>query len=133
MKDGEQVESFLGRPLAIVNKTNSNGENVENSTFVGKVLRSLTTKFNYVMCSTEESNDLNTLSIDELHGSLHVHEQMMQDSLKEEEHVLKVAQEDRPSRGRGQGAKGGKGRGRGRHPVNKAIIECFNYHTLGHY
>ena len=61
---------------------------------VGKILRSLTTKFNYVVCSMEESKDLITLSIDELHGSLLIHEQRMQ-GYQEEERVLKVAQEDR--------------------------------------
>ena len=41
---------------------------------VGKMLRSLTTKFNYVVCSIEELKDLSTLRIDELHGSLLIHE-----------------------------------------------------------
>ena len=100
---------------------------------VGKILRSLTAKFNYVVCSIEESNDLSTLSIDALHGSLHVHEQRMQ-GYQEEEHVLKVAQEDRSGRGRGRGVfRGGRGRGRGRQSRNKAIIECFKFHKLGHF
>ena len=62
----------------MVNKMKSNGETMEQSTVVGKILRSLTAKFNYVVCSIEESNDLSTLSIDELHGYLLVHEQRMQ-------------------------------------------------------
>ena len=100
---------------------------------VGKILRSLTAKFNYVVSSIEESNDLSTLSIDALHGSLHVHEQRMQ-GYQEEEHVLKVAQEDRSGRGRGRGVfRGGRGRGRGRQSRNKAIIECFKFHKLGHF
>ncbi|KAL4579260.1 hypothetical protein LXL04_015398 [Taraxacum kok-saghyz] len=112
MKEGEHVDSFLGRTLAIVNKMKSNGEKMDQSTVVNKVLRSLTTKFNYVVCSIEESNDLGTLSIHKLHGSLLVHEQRMQGYL-EEEQVLKVAQEDRSGRGRGR--------------------ECYNCHKLGHY
>jgi len=52
-----------------------NGEVMDSSTMVSKILRSLTPKFNYVVCSTEESNDLSKLSVDELHGSLLVHEQ----------------------------------------------------------
>ena len=100
---------------------------------VGKILRSLMAKFNYVVCSIKESNDLSTLSIDKLHGSLLVHEQRMQ-AYQKEEHVLKVAQEDRSSRGRGRGVfRGGRGRGRGRQSLNKAIIECFKCHKLGHF
>ena len=100
IKEGEKVDGFLGRTLTVVNKMKSNGETMDHSTVVGKILRSLTVKFNYVVCSIKESNDLSTLSIDELHGSLLAHEQRML-GYQEEEHVLKVAQEDRLGRGRG--------------------------------
>lgn len=87
---------------------------MEQSTTVGKILRSLTTKFNYVVCSIEESNYLNTLSFDELRGSLLIPEQRMQ-GYQEKEHVLKVAQDDRSGRGRGRSMfRGGCGRSRGR-------------------
>ena len=59
---------------------------------VSKALRSLTYKFSYVVCSIEESNDLSTLSLHELHGSLLVSEQRIQ-GYQEERHVLKVAQD----------------------------------------
>ena len=133
MKEGEKVDTFLGRTLTLVNKMKSNGETMEQSMVVSKILRSLTIKFNYVVCSIEESNDLSTLSIDELHGSLLVHEQRMQ-GYQEEEHVLKVVDDDRSNRGRGRGMfRGGRGRGRWRQPTNKAVIECFKCHKLGHF
>jgi len=75
MKDSEKVDSYLGRRLSVVNKMKSNSEVMDSSTVVSMILRSLTTNFNYVVCSIEESNDLNTLSLDELHGSLLIHEQ----------------------------------------------------------
>ncbi|KAB2629237.1 hypothetical protein D8674_034233 [Pyrus ussuriensis x Pyrus communis] len=37
----------------------------------------MTPKFDYVVCSIEESNDIDILSIDELQSSLLVHEQRM--------------------------------------------------------
>ena len=135
MKEGEKVDQFLGRTLTVVNKLKSNGETIEQSTVVSKILRSLTVKFNYVVCAIEESNDLSTLSIDELHGSLLVQEQRMQ-GYQEEEHVLKIAHDDRyyNNRGRGRGTfRGGRGRGRGRQPFNKALVECFKCHKLGHF
>lgn len=79
MKEGEKVDNYLGSTLNVVNKMKSNGEAMKQSTVVSKILRSLTSKFNYVVFSIEESNDLGTLSIDELHGSLLVHEQRMQE------------------------------------------------------
>lgn len=131
MKEGEKVDTYLGRTLSIVNKMKSNGEVINTSMVVSKILRSLTPKFNYVVCSIEESNDLNTLSLDELHGSLLVHEQRMQDSHPDEQ-VLKVSQEERPVVGRGRGRGRGRGMGRGRYVQNKAHIECFYCHKLGH-
>jgi len=133
MKEGEKIDSLLGRTLALVNKMKTNGEAMEQSTVVGKILRSLTPKFNYVVCSIEESNDLSVLSIDELHGSLLVHEQRMQGQQIEEQ-VLKVAYDERSTRGRGRNMyRGGRGRGRGRQTSNKALVECFKCHKLGHF
>ncbi|XP_050902500.1 uncharacterized protein LOC127114184 [Lathyrus oleraceus] len=85
MKEGEKVDNFLGRALNVVNKMKSNGETMEQSTVVSKILRSLTSKFNYGVCSIEESNDLSTSSIDELHDSVLIHEQRMQ-GFQTEEH-----------------------------------------------
>jgi len=133
MKEGEKVDTYVGRTLGIVNRMKSNGEEIKTSMVVSKILRSLTPKFNYVVCSIEESNDLSTLSLDELHGSLLVHEQRMQDA-QPDEHVLKVIHADKPVAGRGRGrSMYGRGRGRGRFTLNKALIECFHCHKLGHY
>ena len=92
MKEGEKIDTFLGRTLTMVNKMKMNGESMKQSTIVSKILRSLTSKFNYVVCSIEESNDLSTMSIDELHGSLLVHEQRLNGHVQEEL-ALKVYQD----------------------------------------
>ncbi|MCI39821.1 retrovirus-related Pol polyprotein from transposon TNT 1-94, partial [Trifolium medium] len=81
---------------------------MEERIVVEKILRSMTVKFNYVVCAIEESNNVETLSIDELQGSLLVHEQKMK-PIKEEDQALKVAYGDRNAgRGRERGAKGGQ-------------------------
>ncbi|MCI60173.1 retrovirus-related Pol polyprotein from transposon TNT 1-94, partial [Trifolium medium] len=63
--------------MTIANKMTSYGERVEQVTVVEKVLRSMPARFNYVVCSIEESNDVTALTIDELQSSLIVHEQRM--------------------------------------------------------
>jgi len=73
MKDGESMNDYIGRTLAIANHMTSGGERLEQTIIVEKVLRSMTPKFNYVVCSFEESNDVTALSIDELQSSLLVH------------------------------------------------------------
>jgi hypothetical protein len=55
---------------------------------VEKILRSMPQKFNYVVCSIEESNDVTTLWIDELQSSLLVHEQRMQGQKDQSEDKL---------------------------------------------
>ena len=52
-----------------------------------------------------------------------------------EEQVLKVAFEEGKDRGRGRVAYRGRGRGRGNNNTNfnKATIECYRCHRLGHF
>lgn len=86
----------------------------------------MTPKFNYVVCGIEESKDLDELSIDELQGSLLVHEQKMSLDDKEEQ-TLKASTNNNTwianrsadrGRGRGRGSgrviQGNKDGGRGR-------------------
>jgi len=133
MKEGETVNAYFSRTLTIANKMKAHGETMSQTIITEKILRSMVSKFDYVVCSIEESNNLDTMTIDELQSSLFVHEQRMK-SHGEEEQVLKTSQEDRTGRGRGRGVfRGGRGRGRGRQPYKKAVIECFWCHRLGHY
>lgn len=109
MKDDETIDEYLARNLAIANK-------MEQTTIVEKMLRTMTIKINYVVCSIEESNDVTTLSIDELQSSLLVYKQRMKiNQEKEDEQVLNIA-----SYGRG----GFRGCGRGR--LGKDQIQCSN-------
>lgn len=131
MKDNETVNEYFSRTLAIANKMTTHGESMGQTKVVEKVLRSMTSKFNYVVCSIEESNDVTALTIDELQSSLLVHEQRMQYTLeKDEEQALKVSSAGRGGN-RGRGRNGGRGRGRGRQ--SKELVECYRCHKLGHY
>jgi hypothetical protein len=86
----------------------------------------MTQKFNYVVCSIEESNDVTTLFIDELQSSLLVHEQRMHGPKDyNDEQALKVS-----NAGRGRRRSASRGRGRGRQ--SKALVECYKCHKLGH-
>lgn len=59
---------------------------------VENILSSMIEKFNYVVCSIKESNDVTTLSIDELQNNLLVHEQRMESKKYFiEEQALKIS------------------------------------------
>ncbi|KAA0060233.1 uncharacterized protein E5676_scaffold275G00280 [Cucumis melo var. makuwa] len=53
----------------------------------------MTSKFNFVVCSIEESKDIDNLLIDELQSSLLVHDQKVTKQEKEEQ-VLKASTEN---------------------------------------
>ncbi|KAL4325347.1 hypothetical protein GQ457_11G023670 [Hibiscus cannabinus] len=131
MKVGETVNDYFSRTLTIANKMKANGEHKSETEIVEKVLRFMTSKFNYVVCSIEEAQDTTDLSIDELQSSLLVHEQKMLNP--EEEQALKVTYGDSSTRGRGHRGYRGRGRGRGRTTFDKSTIECYKCHKLGHF
>ncbi|KAF2305158.1 hypothetical protein GH714_002665 [Hevea brasiliensis] len=66
IKMGESVSDYFSRTMAIANKMWIHGEKLEDVTIIEKILHSMKSKFNYVICSIEESKDTNELSIDEL-------------------------------------------------------------------
>lgn len=93
---------------------------------VEKILRSMTARFGYVVCAIDESNGVTTMSVEELHSKLLVHERRM-NGQNEEEQALKVSNNVRfGGKGRGRGL----GKDRGRQPSSKEHIECYKSHKL---
>jgi hypothetical protein len=74
MKDEENVVSYLLRVDEIVNTIRGLGEKVEELMIVQKVLRSLPLIFDANFSSIEEMKDLDSLTMDELHGILTTYE-----------------------------------------------------------
>ncbi|KAK2442007.1 putative mitochondrial protein [Trifolium repens] len=131
MKDTETIDEYFARTLAIANRMSANGENMQQVQIVEKILRSLIPKYNYVVCSIEESNDVTTLSVDELQSSLLVQEQRLKaQNAREEEQALKITHGGRGEGSRGRG-RGSRGRGRGR--LNREDVECYKCHKKGHF
>lgn len=113
------------------------GETIDDVKIVEKILRSLTENFNFVVCSIEESKDIDSLSVDELQASLQIHESKVTEQ-RGEEQVLQVENEPRNTRGRGRwnsqrGGSSYRGRGRSRSFVNRSAINCYRCGKLGHY
>jgi gag-polypeptide of LTR copia-type len=109
MNQGESVQVFLIRVTSIVNQIKSCGDDLTKKIVVMKVLHNLTSKFDYVVTTIEESKDLSTYSFDELMGPLQTHEVRL---LKSEEKDDSNAFVTRGNATRGRGYSG-RGRGRG--------------------
>jgi hypothetical protein len=68
MKEDEDITSYFLRVNETVNEIIGLREKIEESVIVQKVLRSLSMRFNPKISTLEEISDLNSISMDELHG-----------------------------------------------------------------
>jgi len=142
MQNGECVNDYISRVMIIANDMRATGEIMDDGHIVEKILRTLSDKYNYIVCSIKESKDINTMTIDELHSSLLVHEHKIQRK-EVAEQALKVTDDnsappayEQSGRGRGRGGYRGRGRGRGRgqgRAFDKSTVECYRCHKLGHF
>ncbi|CAH9057264.1 unnamed protein product [Cuscuta europaea] len=119
MKENEKVTEYINRVMTIANHMKRNGETVSESRIVEKILRTLTDKFENVVCAIEEARNIETLTIDDLSGSLEAHEQRKMKRLESLEEALQTmvveekAMYAHQPRGRGRGHFRGRGQGRG--------------------
>ena len=77
MKEEKSVDDYFGQTLTIANKIKSHGECMGQTIVIEKILRSMMTRFDYVICFIKESNNLAEMTIDELQNNLLVREQRM--------------------------------------------------------
>jgi hypothetical protein len=68
MKEDEDITNYFLRVDEIVNAIIGLGEEIEESVIVQKILRSLPMRFNPNISALEERSDLDSISMDELHG-----------------------------------------------------------------
>lgn len=75
MKKSEYAFDYFTRVSSIVNYMKQYGENIEESRVIEKILRSLDSKLEFVSIVIEESNNLDTMTLDQLIGSLQAYEE----------------------------------------------------------
>jgi hypothetical protein len=133
MKVAESVNDYFGRTLTIANKMRTHEEQMNDVVIIEKILRSMTSKYDYVVCSIEESNDLDIMFIDELQSSLLVYEQRISRHVNDEQALQITHGFQQGGRGGARGTYRGRGRGRGRFGFDKYILECYYCHELGYF
>ncbi|CAM8929385.1 unnamed protein product [Rhodiola kirilowii] len=77
MQEDETIADFNTRVLDISNEAFTLGEPMSEETLVRKVLRSLTKRYAMKALAVKEANDVKTMRLDELMGSLQSHEMDM--------------------------------------------------------
>ncbi|XP_062103260.1 uncharacterized protein LOC133814293 [Humulus lupulus] len=110
---------------AIVNQLRKNGDDVSEVKVIEKILRTITPAFKYIATNIEEIKDLETMTIEQLMGSLQPYEEKQNRKNKQKETVEKLLQfnlkeenfsNNREERGKGRdkGSRRGRGHGKGR-------------------
>ena len=74
MKEEENIAAYSLRVVEIVNINRGLGERIEEPVIVQKILRSLPMRFDSKISAIEERSDLDTMTVDELHGTLTAYE-----------------------------------------------------------
>ena len=157
MGKAETVVDFAMKFTHIVSDLRNLGETMEEKEAVRRFLRATPAKFDALTLSLEQYGELDKVSLDEVIGSLTVHELRLKErETREEEQVLlakamgkaKITNEDdSSSRGRGRhrrrGIGRGQGRGRGRNQgveedkdkkaFDKSVIQCYNCQRYDHF
>ncbi|KAK6148110.1 hypothetical protein DH2020_019022 [Rehmannia glutinosa] len=110
----KEAWEILAKSLQGVDKVKKiYGDKIEDVHVVEKILHSLTPRFDYIVCVIEETKDLDSMSIEELEGSLQAHEEKIKRRPEEPlEQVLKVKATLRNDAEKKNNFKG-RGRGRG--------------------
>ena len=121
MGKAETVVDFAMKFTHIISDLRNLRETMEEKEVVRQFLRATPAKFDALTLSLEQYGELDKVSLDEVIGSLTVHELRLKErETQEEEQVLlakamgkaKISNEDESS-SRGRGRHRGRGRGRG--------------------
>jgi hypothetical protein len=134
MNEDETVNKYFLRVEELVNAMKGLGEKIEDTFLVQKILRSLPNRFNPKVFAIEELNDLKTLSIDQLLGTLTAYEmRISKDKPTSREASFKAdknedSEPDEIEAKFVRRLKKGSGKYQGKFP-----FKCFNCGKIGHF
>ncbi|KAK2358763.1 hypothetical protein QL285_095917 [Trifolium repens] len=158
MKNDESVADYFTRLVTLTNQMKNCGGNLDEQETVEKVLRTLTSKFEHIMVTIEETKDLSEIKIEDLQSTLEAHElkhgershdkedeqalfskfkkyqsdkkkwQNKKDSKKGKDHV----EDDVETLSESSDGGGGKQKDKSK-KKDKSKIQCYNCDKYGHY
>lgn len=152
MKDSEQLDEFYMRLNGLVTNKRALGEEMKESYVVKKLLRAVPSRFLQIVSTLEQFRDLETLSVEEVVGSLKAHEERMKGSGKGEtnegqlmlteeewqkhensEGKLLLTREDWLKRSNRRNSDGTSSNVKNRGGRDKSNLRCYNCSAYGHF
>lgn len=155
MKDSEQLDDFCMKLNGLVARIRALGETIGEEYVVKKLLRAVPTKFLQIASAIEQFGNLETMSVEEVIGSLKAHEERLsgQSDSKEGQQLLLteeewskrensggkllLTREEWLKRSNKEGQVGSDYRERnnqgGRGRFDRSKIKCFNCGAYGHF
>ncbi|XP_074361225.1 uncharacterized protein LOC141701481 [Apium graveolens] len=152
MNESEQLDDFCLKLNGLVVKIRALGESIGEEYVVKKILRAVPTKFLQIASALEQFGNLETMSVEEVIGSLKAYEERLsrQGKSKEGQQLLMTEEEwskyeansgkllltreewlERSNRG-GNGFRGRDNQG-GRDRIDRSKVKHFNYGAYGHF
>ncbi|XP_074345227.1 uncharacterized protein LOC141684221 [Apium graveolens] len=153
MKDTEKLDDFCMRLNGLVTNIRALGEAIEENYVVKKLLRAVPTKFLQIASAIEQFGNLDSMSVEEVIGSLRAHEERLKEPTEsgEEQQLLLTADEWQKKEikegqllftreewlkrsGKGNSSDGGDYRRReNRVARDRSQVKCFSCGGYGHY
>ena len=154
MKESDSLDDFCLKLNGLVTNIRALGESVDESYVVKKILRAVPGKFLQIVSTIEQFGDVETMTVEEILGSLKAHEERLRGKtesgknqllLTEEEWIKRDKEESkllltreewmRRSNKTAEGSQSQKFRGKDntRWVRDRSKVRCFNCSAFGHY
>lgn len=158
MEDDQKISEYISKLINLVNQMKACSEAITDQQIVEKIMRTISSRFDFIVVAIHESKDVKTLKIEELQSSLEAHELMVSERSNERSiqqalqvQTIKKDDYDRKNFKKGKkNSKGGnwsKGKNNGsdkgesskegnsnqKKKVDKKKIQCFKCEKFGHY
>ncbi|GAU42845.1 hypothetical protein TSUD_387380 [Trifolium subterraneum] len=161
MEDDEKIEDFFNKVKVITNSIALNGETISDDQFCEKILRSLPPRFDFIVCTIEETKDLSTMTPAELLSTLQARELRFSERNGDKKSDQALYASSKKSHGGGKkqwgknkgkdnqdhhktqsndkaessskGGGGGSNYMHGGQKFNKKNIKCYNCDKVGHF